>query len=472
MDQTVAQLQGSEEAQFLPVRIVDLELSRSIPGLSVVEPASGREYRRARLLVRLHEHLLGVIEVEIGPDGLSSQEVADQIWTSLAEEIKRHWQADGLPPLSRLESYGLLDGGDQPRCARELDTFLQNAPFASVVIATHNRTESLAETISSLLDMVYPRFEIIVVDNAPGTGETASFIQQNYPGDDLVRYVREDYPGLSVAHNSGLKVVTAPYVAFTDDDVILDRYWLANLIRGFSAAENVGCVTGMILPYEIETAAQAWIEQYGGFSKGFQPQVFDLKEHRIDHPLYPFAAGWFGSGASMAFKTDVLVDLGGFDPATGAGTLAMGGDDLSAFFQVVSQGHRLVYEPRAMLLHKHRREYQGLRRQAYGYGVGLSAFLTKTIIDRPQRLLTLASRIPAGLAYLFGAESNKNAKKLADYPSELNRLERLGMLYGPIAYLRSRLRAKKSGLYTAIHLKEFSYRLRSDSWHDPRKVRP
>jgi GT2 family glycosyltransferase len=465
-------MQGPEAAQFLPVRIVDLELSRPIPGLSALEPASGREYRRARLLVRLHEHLLGVIDVEIGPDGLSPQELADDIWEGLSSEINRHWQADGFPPVPVLEPFGLVEDGDQPRCAHELDAFLQNAPFASVVIATHNRTESLAETISSLLDMVYPRFEIIVVDNAPATDDTASFIQQNYPGDDLVRYVREDYPGLSVAHNSGLKAVSASYVAFTDDDVILDRYWLANLIRGFFEAENVGCVTGMILPYEIETAAQAWIEQYGGFSKGFQPQVFDLKEHRIDHPLYPFAAGWFGSGASMAFKTDVLVDLGGFDPATGAGTIAMGGDDLSAFFQVVSQGHRLVYEPRAMLFHKHRREYQGLRRQAYGYGVGLSAFLTKTIFDRPQRLLTLASRIPAGLAYLFGAQSNKNAKKLADYPAELNRLERLGMLYGPIAYLRSRLRAKKSGLYSAIRRKEYSYRLRSDSWHDPRKVRP
>jgi GT2 family glycosyltransferase len=472
MDQTLTQTQGPEAAQFLPIRIIDLELNRTIPGIPAQDPVSGKEYRRVRLLVRLHEHLLGVIDLEIGVAGLNPQEVADQVWASLSGEINQHLLTDGLPAISELGSLGLLDEGDQPRCIRELDAFLQNAPFASVVIATHNRTESLAETISSLLDMVYPRFEIIVVDNAPSSGETINFIQQNYPGDDLVRYVREDYPGLSVAHNCGLKAVSAPYVAFTDDDVILDRYWLANLIRGFHITENVGCVTGMIMPYEIETPAQAWIEQYGGFSKGFQPRVFDLEEHRIDHPLYPYAAGWFGSGASMAFKTDILTGLGGFDPATGAGTLAMGGDDLAAFFQVVSEGYRLVYEPNAVLFHKHRREYAGLLRQAYGYGVGLTAFLTKAVFDRPRRLLTLASRIPAGLAYLFGAQSNKNAKKLADYPVELNRLERQGMLYGPIAYLRSRQRAKDAGLYSAIHRKAYTYRLRSDSWHDPRKVQP
>jgi O-antigen biosynthesis protein len=433
-------------ADFSPVLLVDIELSRRIEDLPVQPSLDGQPYRRARLLVRLHEQPVGVVDIDLGETGIPARQVADHIWDHLSDAIIQHLVVDGCPPPTQIDLLG-VPCGSNPRCLKELDAFLENAPFASVVIATHNRTSSLAETLSSLLEMVYPNFEIIVVDNAPSTNETADFMHLTYPNIDAIKYIREDFPGLSIAHNRGLKEVTAPYVAFTDDDVVVDRYWLANLIKGFTTSDRVGCVTGMIYPYELETPAQVWIEQYGGFSKGFQPKIFDLDDHRVDHPLYPFAAGWFGSGASMAFHTETLRGQHGFDPATGAGTLALGGDDLAAFFQIVASGKRLVYEPRAVLFHKHRRDFSGLQNTAYGYGVGLTAYLTKTILDRPARFISLASRIPAGLVYLLGSNSRKNEKKQGDYPKELNRLELKGMLYGPIAYLRSRRRARGYGQY-------------------------
>jgi GT2 family glycosyltransferase len=455
MKTTITKYQNPETkprgADFSPIHVLDLDLSRAIPDLTAQDGPNGPRYRRARILARLHDQPIGVVDVAIAQSGMPAKMLADILWAQLAQDISRHLQADDCPAPSHLATSG-LECAETPRCQRELETFLHRAPFASVVIATHNRTSSLAATISSLLEMDYPKFEIIVVDNAPSTPETANFIRQVYGDSDLIRYVREDYPGLSVAHNRGLHEVRAPFVAFTDDDVLVDRYWLANLMKGFNTIGRVACVTGMIFPFELETEAQAWIEQYGGFSKGFQPRVFDLEEHRVPHPLYPFAAGWFGSGASMAFNTWTLLELGGFDPATGAGTLAQGGDDLSAFYQVVSSGYRLVYEPKAILFHRHRREYLGLQRQAYGYGVGLTAFLMKTVVENPIRSLAFAGRIPAGLAYLFGSKSKKNAKKQGDYPKELNRLELKGMLYGPIAYLRSRRRAQKAGLYQAKDL--------------------
>jgi hypothetical protein len=128
----------------------------------------------------------------------------------------------------------------------------------------------------------------------------------------------------------------------------------------------------------------------------------------------------------MAFRTAVLSEMGGFDPALGAGTPAMGGDDLAAFFSVITRGYRLVYQPAAILYHQHRPDYPDLRRQAYGYGVGLAAFLVKAFLERPQRLLQLALRLPAGLAYLISPASPKNRHKSDTYPSELTRLELKG----------------------------------------------
>jgi GT2 family glycosyltransferase len=291
-----------------------------------------------------------------------------------------------------------------------------------------------------LLSLAYPRYEIIVVDSAPGTTATAELIQSLAADHSNVRYVREDCAGLAIAHNRGLLEVTAPFVAFTDDDVRVDPHWLTEIVRGFRVSDRVACVTGLILPSELETQAQAWFEQFGGFTRGFTLRVFDRSNQ--SGPLYPYTTGRFGSGASMAFRTAMLCRLGGFDSALGAGTLALGGDDLAAFFQIVMAGYQLVYQPAALLYHYHRRDYARLRRQIYGYGVGLTAYLMKALLDKPGRFFDFAIRIPAGLAYALSPSSSKNQKRQADYPADLTRLERRGMLYGPLAYLRSRWRTR------------------------------
>jgi hypothetical protein len=144
----------------------------------------------------------------------------------------------------------------------------------------------------------------------------------------------------------------------------------------------------------------------------------------------------------MAFSLDALKRMGGFDPALGAGTRARGGDDLAAFLDVLLCGYGLVYEPAAVVRHSHPRDYQALRRQVYGYGVGLTAYLTKTLIDRPRLIGQIAHRLPRALAHGLSSRSSRNSRRPADYPRELARRERLGMIAGPISYLRSRRQAK------------------------------
>jgi hypothetical protein len=97
-----------------------------------------------------------------------------------------------------------------------------------------------------------------------------------------------------------------------------------------------------------------------------------------------------------------------------------------------------VYEPAAIVHHRHHRNYEDLRQQMYGYGVGLTAYLTKPLVDKPGLFLDVALRIPRGVVYALSPCSPKNVRKRVDYPRELTTLEQKGMLYGPFAYLRSR----------------------------------
>jgi O-antigen biosynthesis protein len=434
---------GRRACGFEPVRIVEVELSDALPLVPPQLPG-GNRHRRAQSLVRLHSRPLGVIELVIGEQGVSPSEYGERVWHVLGSAINEHLIEDGLTPVGHVPPAG-LPYASPPACVEERRRAAANAPFASVVVPTRDRTDSLTACLRSLLELDYPGYEIIVVDNRPSTTETANLLKRQF-GDRStpdVRYVREDGP-VAVARNRGVNEARGTVIAFTDDDVIVDRSWLLELVRGF---ENscVACVTGMILPAELETPSQVWLEQYGGFSKGFRKRLFDLYENRPETPLFPYASAMLGSGANMSFRTDILRHLGGFDPATGPGTCARGGEDLAAFFEVIAAGYSVAYQPTALVYHRHRKDYESLREQAFSYGVGLSAYLTKTLVDRPTRLPEFGLWLPHAFTYLLSPTSAKNANKRADYPRELTWLERKGMLYGPVAYLRARRQSRHFG---------------------------
>jgi GT2 family glycosyltransferase len=429
----------TESALFRPARMIQIDLAEPIP--TVIANWDGCHYERAIALIKLFGRPLGTVELPLHGQDLPAETCANHIWQALSADIIKRLQQEEMDPAAKLSAAGLSHLGI-PVTNRSYQQLLQDPPFATVVIATHNRTSGLAQCLESLLAMDYPAFDIVVVDNAPSTDETAEFMRTHYGHSEQVRYVCEPRPGLAIAHNRGLQEVTAPFVAFTDDDVLVNEGWLTQLLHSFTVASNVGCVTGMIWPAEMETPAQAWIEQYGGFSKGFERRLFDIHKNRLPGPLFPYAAGSFGSGANMAFRTDALQAIGGFDPDLGAGSGGMGGDDLAAFFQIVANGYTLVYEPAAIVNHWHYKEYARLQRTAYGYGVGLTAYLTSTLVNNPKRILDFLLRVPFGIAYALNPQSPKNKNKQTDYPSELTRLERRGMLFGPVAYLRSRWQSR------------------------------
>ena len=103
----------------------------------------------------------------------------------------------------------------------------------------------------------------------------------------------------------------------------------------------------------------------------------------------------------MAFRTSVLRELGGFDPALGAGSRGRGGDDLAAFVDVILAGYALVYEPAAIVHHHHRRELEAVRAQALDYGAGLSAYLTRLAVRRPSVLVDFVRLGPRAVRHLL-----------------------------------------------------------------------
>lgn len=342
----------------------------------------------------------------------------------------------GLPVTDRAELLGRVAvvGNDHrpgPGIAGSTDS-------ATVVVATHDRPESLVRCLRALLDADAQDFAVIVVDNAPSDDGALTALRANFGGSRRIRYLVEERPGLAAAHNATLPHIETDYVLFTDDDVLVDRRWVRSMVSAFERDGAVACVTGLIMPAELETETQWLIEESVGFTKGFERRRFDLGAHRPPDPLFPLTAGSLGSGANMGFRTDFLREIGGFDAALGAGSRGGGGDDLASFIDVVEAGRQLVYEPSAVVFHPHHRSPEAALAMAHGYGKGLSAAMVSSLVRHPRLLGLLLRRLPGVAAHAVSATSPKNRRRPPAYPRSFVRAEFRGMAVGPFAYALSR----------------------------------
>jgi glycosyltransferase involved in cell wall biosynthesis len=322
--------------------VLDVELSQALPACDAPLP-----YAEADVLLRWHSRPIGRVRVPLADGRLRM------------EDIQRLIEAD------RALSVRLAE-------ARLAGWLLANVPAAplpplrwSVVIGTRDRADDLVRCLESLLKLDLTGGEIIVVDNAPSDDRTAR-LAAAYP----VRYVREDRPGLNWARTRGAQAASGEVVLYTDDDVVVDPGWVAALLAPF-AHPRVGAVTGLTAPLELETEAQELFEQYGGFGRGYRRRVFDYTV------MAPAAAGIVGAGANMAFRRSLLLKLGLFEAELDCGTVARTGGDAYAFYQLLAEGFQIIYEPAALVRHRHRRDYASLRRTLAGYSVGGFAFLTR-----------------------------------------------------------------------------------------------
>lgn len=392
------------------------ELAR--PDLDDIVPLAAVGHRAARLLVRRGRSVLGFVEVPVLHGRISVDLVRSEV-SSLPSAV------------SPVEPIVL--------------------PTVTVVLCTRDRAEHLRGALRSVLDLDYPSFDVVVVDNAAATTETRDLVRSSFD-DPRVRYVEEGVPGLSSARNAGLAAATGDVVAFTDDDVVVDADWLHGLVAGFAQGEDVACVSGLVPSGELRTPVQRFFDDRVSWSRNVETRVFRLSAPPADLPLFPFSVGAFGTGANFALRREVALSLGGFDTAFGVGTRTGGGEDLDVFTRVLLAGHALVVEPSALVWHRHRSDIAALRVQATGYGTGLGAWLTKVALD-PTTLRLALRRAPGALAVLAAkrrvAEPAVAPARVAvavptpdaDLAGEIARTARhelVSVLRGPYLYLRQR----------------------------------
>ena len=316
---------------------------------------------------------------------------------------------------------------------------LQALPTGDLTIAICTRERP--NYLRACLERIYrsrPPYPVLVVDNAPRSDATERVVDLfTDRGMDICRVV-EHRAGLSRARNCALTSATTDYVAFTDDDALADVQWPGTLHRGFSAGESVAVVTGIVPPAQIETKAQALFEKKLKWSNNLTPETFSLARHQTYPWAFPYSAGNLGTGANFAVDRKVVLDLGGFDEALGAGTRSRGGEDMEIFVRVLRAGYELRFQPSAIVWHMHISNAWALRKILFGYGKGLSAVACSEFLQ-PGKLQMIRGTLKGALSLAHDRQSELEY----GMPWTHILLEIAGIACGPFAYALDRMAARR-----------------------------
>lgn len=427
---------GASAVAPVCAHVLDVELSKPVGTLEQTV-TDGRCANRAWTLVRLFGEPLGMDVLKIPASGLSGDTLID---IELDRWMPRLSQILGIDnsKASRETVSKAISAAGGTAFSQAHQEFRRRAPRCSVVVCSRDRPEDLRRCLSSLIVQDHPGYTVWVVDNAPASGVTRRVVESFEAAMDI-RYVAESRPGLSRARNAALENgLDGDWVAWLDDDEVADPMWLTELMRAFDGRPEILAASGVVVPAQLDTQAQMWFEQFGGHSKGrgFTADLFSSATQGGQHPLYPLPP--FGVGANMAFRTETLRLLGGFDNALGAGTPSQGSEDTKIFTDVLLAGGSIAYWPSAVTRHFHRRDLDGLRRQMRGYGSGLTAFYTAMVLTKPSTVVSLIRLAPQALRDIYASDSLRVATLEDDFPRELLAENRRGMAAGPWLYLRGR----------------------------------
>jgi O-antigen biosynthesis protein len=215
-------------------------------------------------------------------------------------------------------------------------------PRISVVVCSYNGQRTIRDCLEGLLELEYPDFEVIVVDD--GSTDMTSAIAREY-GFGLIT---TPHRGLSHARNVGIEAATGEIVAFIDDDARPDPHWLTYLAVTFLRTDHVGVGGPNIAPAGDGVVAECVANSPGG------PVHVLLSDQEAEHI----------PGCNMAFRKAGLQAIGGFDPQFRAA-----GDDVDMCWRLRQAGGTLGFSPAAMVWHHRRNSVRAYWRQQQGYAM-------------------------------------------------------------------------------------------------------
>jgi GT2 family glycosyltransferase len=255
----------------------------------------------------------------------------------------------------------------------------------SIIILNYNGGEDVLECLASVAEIDYSNYETIVVDNG-STDNSVAEIRRRFP---LVKIIENKTNlGFPAGNDVGIRASTAPYVLLLNDDVVVDRQILKDLLSAAQSHPEAGIAGPAVLYYkepERIWAAGAKISPFGyatHLDKGKRFAIGSLP-HYADYI----------TGCALLIKRNVIERIGLLDPA-----YFLYFDDADYCCRARKAGFKCLYVPSPTVRHKTGAGWISNPVQAYYYMKNAVVFAKKNLMGW-KRYLFVGSQIVLMLPY-------------------------------------------------------------------------
>ncbi len=225
----------------------------------------------------------------------------------------------------------------------------EQAPLVCVIVLGWNGREFLADCLGSVLDQDLPssQCEVLYVDNGSDDGSPA-LVRERFP---QVRVVELDRNyGYAEGNNIGFRHTRSELVVFLNQDTVVHRSWLRELVNGVGSAADVMAAHANVI--------QPWYPEYAGLAeRAMSPEAYTAELNRLGYARYGRLESREGPvdvlflhGVSIIIRRRVVDELNYiFDAEFFAYA-----EDMDLGLRVRALGYRCVVVPDAVVYHKHR----------------------------------------------------------------------------------------------------------------------
>jgi len=199
-------------------------------------------------------------------------------------------------------------------------------PLSSIIILNYNSIKYTLKCVESVLDSdSFGEYEIIIIDNN-SRGDDYSVLNKKFGNLNNVSVFKTGKNlGFAGGCNFGVKKARGDYVVLLNNDTVVDKGWLSELVKAISKDKSIGVV--------------------GSVEKGWWDGVtLNLIGYHISNVFDDKKQSLYAKGSSLIFRRE-LVDVP-FDP-----DYFLYGEDVYLCWRLRLKGYKILIEPKSEIIH-------------------------------------------------------------------------------------------------------------------------
>jgi len=217
-------------------------------------------------------------------------------------------------------------------------------PDVSIIVVNYNGKKFLEGCFGSIEKINYPKekYEVIMVDNS-SSDDSVNYVKKNFPFVKIL--VLDKNYGFCKPNNEGAKIAKGEYLVFLNNDTVVTKNFLMELVKGVLSEEGVvSCGAKLLKPITIN--GKNLIDYAGGKISLDTLQMYegmwDIDTLKYNSKKYTT----FGCGACVIVEKKFFLDIGGFDEYYVAGF-----EERELGLRAWQYGYKVLYVPSSIVYH-------------------------------------------------------------------------------------------------------------------------